>query len=516
MIFRALLLFIFSVVFFYMSGCNPLAGAPHLYSSSHLEEDLYAYTPAHEVQGLTDPYLKRLLTRVSCDDFKSHIWTHIYITLFDKNPPPSPTLVQREVKSFAQSYLLNKGANSKMIRQFAQNFSRIYEQTLNFFSDKTALTIMEEIALIELMDENDNSLYSHPELAQFVNELNDTFDAIQKIISPLNLKCEAVKPINIKETSFSSLKNPQETKLHPLVYGARKVMVTAYQSCKVLNLPLVHSKTPQVKGVRQTSVHQGGGINRSIFSLSQIRSSHYYLNKIDIHPSPQCPNIFNNPLIYDFGGKPFVNMYPYPQINLFKNSGSGSHVLGVDCSGFVMSSLAAAGLRVKRNKPMKGSYISGMSSWMFKDTSNGLSCLKQVTHSSSSKPIQAGDIIAVSGHIIIVDQVGRNALGIDHLTSISQCTRKSIRPDRFNFSIIQSSSELNAIGINRMHIQHTKNDQLKNGLIDWAVYNCKKKWNSRSLFNSEDIVISRHILTPECRESQMYLFGQECVSDCSF
>ena len=512
MIFRAFLFSMFSLMFFY---CNPLTGAPHLYSSSYLEENPYHYTPSHEIEGLTNENLKILFGSVSCDDFKSHIWTHIYSTLFHKTPPPAPSTVQREVKSFAKNYLLKKGVNNKTIRQFAQNFSNIYEQALNFFSDKTALTIMEEIALIELMDEDEDFFHTHPKLAQFVSELNSTFDAIQTIIAPLNLKCEVKKVTPINLTHFPALRKPQEPELHPLVYGARKVMATAYQSCQVLNLPLVHSKVTKVRGIRKISNHEGGGVNRSISSLSQVKASHYYLKKINPTSSSNCPNILNNPLIYDFGGKPFVSMYPYPQINLFKNAGSGSHILGLDCSGFVMSSIATAGLRVKKNKPMKGSYISGISSWLFKDSSNDLNCFDQVTKDPFSKPLASGDVIAVSGHIMIVDQLGKNPLGIKNLSSVSQCNRKNITPNKLNFSIIQSSSDLNAIGINRMHIRSTGHTQLKNGLVEWAIYNCKKKWNPHSTFKNNNISISRHILTPECQEPPMYLLGQECVPDCS-
>ena len=507
---RTFFISVFLIFFFNISACNPLAGGdPHLYSSSYLEEDLYAQArPVHEVQGLTNVYLKRLFDRVSCDDFKSHIWTHIYITLFNQQPPPSPLTVQRRVKSFAQDYLLQKGANSKVIRQFAQNFSKIYEQALSFFADKTTLMIMEEIALIELMDDpNDPSLRSHVGLVKFVTELDKTFNSIEKIISPLSLSCVQKKSARVTPERS----HPRQ--IHPLVYGARKVMATAYQSCKALNLPLIHSRSPETRGIREISTSKGGGVYRSIASLPQLLSSHYYLSQVDFSPpSPQCPNISKNPLLYDFGGKPFVSMHPYPRINLFKNSGSGSHILGLDCSGFVMSALATAGLRIKKNKFMKSSYISGVSSWIFKDTSNNLNCFEQVTK-SSAQPIKAGDVIAISGHIMIVDQIGKDPLGIDRIKSPYQCHQ--IELDQLNFSIIQSSSDLNAIGINRMHIQSTTDEQLIKGLTDWAIYNCEKKWDTYNSFKNNGISISRHKLTKECQEHPMHLVGQECVTSCA-
>ena len=507
---RTFFISILLVFLFNISSCNPLAGAPHLYSSSYIEEDLYSYTPSYEVQALKDSYLKKLFERVSCDDFKSHIWHHIYITLFNQKHPPSPLAVQREVKSFAQSYLLHKGANNETIRLFAQNFSKIYKQALEFFANKTAFIIMGEIALIELMDDlDDPSLRSHPELIQFVTELDKTFNDIERIISPLNLSCAK------KEVRVSPLQNIMKSSqsIHPLVAGARKVMATAYQSCKVLDFPLVSSKTSEAKGIREISTSKSGGVYRSISSLPQLLSSHYYLSQLNHTPSSRgCPNISRNPLLYDFGGKPVISMYPYPQINLFKNAGSGSHILGLDCSGFVMSALATAGLRIKRNKSMKSSYISGISSWNFKDTNNNFNCLEQLTIKEPDIPLRTGDIITVSGHIMIVDQLGKNPLGIDNVTSPYQC--ESIGINQMNFSIIQSSSDLNAIGINRMHVRHVTNDQLIKGLTDWAVHNCKKKWGYSS-FNSNDISISRHKLTPECRESEMYLLGEECISSCS-
>ena len=119
-------------------------------------------------------------------------------------------------------------------------------------------------------------------------------------------------------------------------------------------MPLVPYNTPDIKGIVETSWHGiGDGIRRNISSIERVNATHYYLKRLQKTSSYQgCPNIFKTPLIFDFGGKPYLTSEPYSQVNLFKNYGSGTSALGVDCSGFVVAALATAGLRVKRNHPI--------------------------------------------------------------------------------------------------------------------------------------------------------------------
>ena len=495
---------------FLFSGCSPITGSSFLYSSSSLEDDSRQFfqTDTSQIAGLQQENLERLFDSVSCEDFRSHVWSYIYLTLFDNPPPPPPPLVQKEIKSFASGYLVNRGASSKTVRKTAQIFSQIYQQSFDFFSDKPEALIMEELAIIDLMNEDS---YQDLSIDNFIKNISPLFLRLQETISPLNLACEVTKPSYVSFNDSLSLKN---SSLHPLVYGARVVMAVAYQSCGVLDLPLVSSKTKNIKGVQITSRHKSGGVHRRISSLPQLTSSHYYLKELKGKtPAHGCPNILKNPLIYDFGGKPFVSSHPYPQINLFRNAGSGSSVLGMDCSGFVLSALARAGLRVKKNKPMKGSYVSGISSWLLRDRSNGLNCLSKISFLDRN-PLRAGDIIASHGHVVIVDQVGQDPFGLKEIKSKTRCS--ALSENHFNFSIIQSSSEFNGMGINRIHIKNVTHPQLIRGLKQMASELCYQKWGlNRGKKSISDITISRHTLEPECLDPQIPVSGEECLSECS-
>ena len=81
-----------------------------------------------------------------------------HTTLFDQSPPPSPILVQKKVKSYAQNYLLNTGASPNTVRSFARYFSNIYKLSLEFFADKPIDLIQQELAMIELIGESEKLL----------------------------------------------------------------------------------------------------------------------------------------------------------------------------------------------------------------------------------------------------------------------------------------------------------------------------------------------------------------------
>ena len=468
------------------------------------------------VTGLQDQTLRRLFDGAACDDFKSRIWSHIYLTLFNR-PPPPPHIVQKKIKTYAQNYLAEKGGTPRLIRDFAGRFSAVYSHTFKFFADKPESLISEQLAQIDLagdLDEED-PFTSSVEVASFLREADVFFDELKSLTDDLGLECQSTAPEDViirRKTPSAPFFENLKSSLHPLVFGARKVMAAAYQSCSVLDLPLLSSSSSNVQGIIETSYHRSGGMRRTISSLSSLNQTHYYLRNSS-QASSACFDVSKNPLIYDFGGKPFVSSYPYSQINLFKNSGSGSKSLGIDCSGFVLSSLAAAGLRVRKNKPMKASYISGISSWMLANPSHSLNCFEK-TNIQSPPPIQAGDIIAVKGHTVIVDTAGSDPLGVSSISSSAGCQKKNISPNNFRFSIIHSSSSFNGIGINRMRADSIQNTKLRSALIQLASNLCYKKFNFSVPRRIKGMTISRHSLNPQCMEEEMYLKGEECLSSC--
>ena len=505
----------------FLLSCSPIMSANILYSSSDLETSLLE-SSSQDFLGLEDQTLRRLFDSVSCEDFEGHIWSHIHTTLFDQSPPPLPFLVQKKVKSYAQNYLLNTGASPNTVRSFARYFSNIYKLSLEFFADKPIDLIQQELAMIELIGENENS-YESAELKEFIKKVNLIFKNLKNLIAPLKLECHVREPESVVMQTPVFTDNSQ---LHPLVYGARKVMATAYQSCQVLDLnlmPLVPDNTPDIKGIVETSWHGiGDGIRRNISSIERVNATHYYLKRLQKTSSyyQGCPNIFKTPLIFDFGGKPYLTSDPYPQVNLFKNYGSGTSALGMDCSGFVVAALAASGLRVKRNHPI-GNNMVGLSSWMLKDPEGShLSCLQKI-YSDNRYPLLAGDIISAKGHVIVIERVYKDPVsglpdpfGLSKARSSEDCTQiKSLR--QFQFSILQSTSEFNGMGINRIHIKDTAHEQLTSGLLQYAKNACYKKFRVSAKKPVYNITVSRHIQSAQCMEEEWHLVGEECLQNCS-
>jgi len=509
----------------FLLNCSPIMSTDVLYSTNDFQDSLLESSP-QDFLGLQDRALRRLFDSVSCEDFEGHIWSHIHTTLFDQSPPPSPILVQKKVKSYAQNYLLNTGANPNTVRTFARYFSEIYQLALDFFADKPIDMIQQELAMIEFIGESESNPYENAELKEFIKKINILFKNLKKLVTPLKLECHAIAPKSITmQIPEAPVVVNNSSELHPLVYGARKVMATAYQSCRVLDvnrMPLVPDHTSDIEGIIETSWHGiGDGIRRDISSIEHVNATHYYLKRLQkTTPDQGCPNIFQTPLIFDFGGKPYLTSEPYPQVNLFKNYGSGTAALGVDCSGFVVAALASSGLRIKRNHPI-GNNMVGLSSWMLKDPEgSGLNCLQKI-HSTNRYPLLPGDMIAAKGHVVIVDRVYTDPasqmpdpFGLSKVRSATEC--RNIHLGKFQFSVIQSTSEFNGMGINRIHIKDTAHPELTSGLIQYAVHACYEKFRMFSSNQANrDITVSRHTQEAQCMEGEWYLTGQECIRDCA-
>ena len=129
------------------------------------------------------------------------------------------------------------------------------------------------------------------------------------------------------------------SKVSPVVYGSRKVFATLYQSCESLELAPMDKNSASLRGVEVIGEHASGiGKLRRIASLGDVVNSHYYI-KDSSKAQASCEDNRTNPIIYDFGGKPHVSSSSSSSINFFKDAGTGSAELGIDCSGFIISAL---------------------------------------------------------------------------------------------------------------------------------------------------------------------------------
>lgn len=301
-------------------------------------------------------------------------------------------------------------------------------------------------------------------------------------------------------------------------YGLKKTFLTAYQSCDVATMSALGIEAKPVRGIAIIGKHSSGAGNiRVIDSLSQVQATHPYIQKP--HLGQGCFRVDKKPLIYDFGGKP----YPYGEngsndtLNLFRNSGSGSKELGIDCSGFIYSALASAGLKLYSDKELKGIYSHYVNSRALMDPEkSGIDCLKKIAVNGTS-PVQTGDIIASSAHVVMISHLGTDPFGLKKITKVSDCTTAKLNAAQFDFSIMQSSPSLNGLGINEMTVSRylrDENQTMKRGLEAYAVASCKAKFGGPTRFTLSDLSITRHTLAPQCLARELKLTNQSCLSSC--
>lgn len=160
--------------------------------------------------------------------------------------------------------------------------------------------------------------------------------------------------------------------VNPVAWGARKAIATAYQSCLADEKKPMNANTENVKGITITGTHPDGiGSKRVISDLEALMATNYYYQGAS--QAVNCKDPRKYPLIYDYGGKPNTDS---GTLNFFLNAGDGTSVLGIDCSGFVFSSVVTAGLRLAPGKTVKAVQVHGISSRAYLNPEgNGLGCL---------------------------------------------------------------------------------------------------------------------------------------------
>lgn len=300
------------------------------------------------------------------------------------------------------------------------------------------------------------------------------------------------------------------------VFGGRWAFATSYQSCQSVQLPTMNDQTPDLEGIEITGTHSDGvGSKRMIASLSSVQQSHYYIKDTSNY-GQGCFNVRNNPLIYDYGGKPYATTATNAAIDMFKNNGSGTSVLGIDCSGYVYSSMATAGLRLKAGRALKASdsWAWGSSSYL-EPEKNGLTCLSKITVRRNDS-LKAGDIVAVRGHVLLIDKASSDPFGIANATTEADCN--NISTDQFDFSVAQSSPSKNGIGLNIYEARHylPTSEKMSEGLLKYAQYACLAKVTGKTYTpNIGTLSVVRHRGTSECMAPRVKMARESCIQTCN-
>ncbi len=344
------------------------------------------------------------------------------------------------------------------------------------------------------------------------NKIQTQFAKIQKQVAAMDVQCSTPEvPIPVEpELTKSSLPLP--------VYGMRFTFATAYQTCQALDEPIMTQSTPDIASDAITIIgkHSDGvGSKRIISSITSLLHSHPYYKNVNGY-GRGCLNASAYPMIYDYGGKPYATTSSSSTLDLFKDSGDGTNVLGTDCSGFIYTGLATAGLRLSPGKSIKASGVNGINSLMYVEPEkNGLSCLAKITLTSKSD-LKAGDIVAVPGHVIMIDSVGNDPFGLNGIKTADACER--LEPKDFDFVIIQSSPSKNATGMNRYQAKDYlyESDKMRAGLTQYAYYACLARLNNKDYTpNLGTLSVIRHKLTPDCMGTRIKLAQESCIQSCT-
>lgn len=296
--------------------------------------------------------------------------------------------------------------------------------------------------------------------------------------------------------------------------GLRLTFATAYQSCEALARPPMDASTPDVLGIKSWCCHPDGiGNRRVIEDLPKVLQTHPYVSAAT--PAPGCGEVRKSPLIYDYGGKPAVTKAG--ELHLQQNAGDGTSALGIDCSGFVYTALATAGLKLKSNRPLKANGVYAVSSRSFVSFSSGpepMDCLERAEF-TNGEGLTPGMVSAVPGHVFLIDSVGADPFGLRKTRGKNDCASLTFKD--FDFVIAQSSNSKNGVGINRYeaNVYLGESPKFQTGFHAVARKACESFWDRVSVRPTvANFVLLKHRGTAACKANRIALAGESCARSC--
>jgi len=300
--------------------------------------------------------------------------------------------------------------------------------------------------------------------------------------------------------------------------GARRIFATLYQGCRVLDLPAM-PKDYAIEGIGFLEGRNGRGRKRVVKNLEAMLKTHYYVKGFE--PQEGCIDIRTAPPIYDFGGKPYMLK---GRLDLFTDAGSGTEARGIDCSGFVTSSLMAAGLRLAKDKDFElFNDMDSTNAAALRQPGSERNCLTayKIKMVDSEKKIvstlQAGDIAASSGHVIIVEKVGADPFKISAIKKAEDCTAGNFDVDDFDIQIVHSSPEADGIGLARQKVGSFTSETYRSAFVELAVSTCRAKFNAEKSYSSitaSGVNFVRHDLSEACRTEPVSIVQSKCIESC--
>ena len=480
--------------------------------------------PRKKLRALTNSAQEELLCRQNFDNFNNAL----YNFWLEKEETP-------DTKSFTKSLeeLIDQDENwSEVDNETKSAASTALSNYYEFVNDQLTSTGKnpdEKLALLTSLEIGDNSDEKSDLQAQWEIKKSELKAKLRNLNSP----CEKISQPKPDSNPNDSIPNtPDESQqpnnplpsLNPVVKGLRAAFTTAYQTCDSILLPPLDKNTPSLKGITilKDRHSDGVGLKRTYGDVNKIVKSHpYYKNT---SPDQGCFDSRNKPLIYDYGGKPKVTTGQSMELDFFTNDGSGTSALGIDCSGFIFSAIGRSSLKLSPTKELKAVLVHGISAKMYKNAKkNGLTCFEDVLAAPpkiDETYLAPGDIIASTGHVVMVDEIGKDPLGLHRASTLADCNDTKLNSSGFDFIVTHSSPWKGGVGINRAQARAYLEDSsaMKKGLTAFAIAQCKKLFDpkSPSTWSHTDINIVRHNGTPECLSPKRIRFNHEsCIASCN-
>lgn len=458
--------------------------------------------------------------QMSCEQFESQMFDVLHMALEEDQKLPEVSAVLKQLeKDF--STLENYTEHQEDIQKILAKFEEFYTDLVIEFPKQLGASNIDEIR--KLLSQIETRDTMNKTKASIQDRFRKHLDELQTLSAKLKQDCSATDSTDTgtspvtpepEEPVAGSLFEQLQQKFSPELFGTFKTIATAYQNCEALNVKPISASNPKLSGVSITGRHSSGGGNiRNISNLGSVQKSHPYLSQRK--PDSSCFSTYDSPLIYDYGGKPYSAASATSELNFFKNHGTGSSVLGTDCSGFIFTSLATAGLKLNPNVNLKARDVLSYNAARFMNPSKGgTTCFRKI-EVAKSEDLAAGDIVASSGHIIIVTKTGKDPFGLARAKTVSECSK--LTSSGFDFELAQSSPTNNAIGINMMTASYylTTSPTMKKGLEKYARYLCESQFKSISEPNITEVSVVRHKKTKSCMSDfKVALTGESCVASC--
>ncbi len=454
-------------------------------------------------QQLEQP-LEKAAEEVACDNGGSAAFDVLRLAIEDQGQLPSTkemaALVQHKIDQVWSSRL-REYERVKLSSALLQFYSEILLATS---SQQESVNILESLSAFEVGVHDGFVLASHNK------KIQNSLQAVVSTARQMGIDCDAQEPPTPVPTP-----SPLPIKKIDLGVTGRYAMSVAYQSCRALDLKPLSSASASVEGIDVIGTHSSGnGKKREIGDLRDVQNTHPYVRGTSYGGG--CFNVSESPLIYDFGGKPYTTSKDNSSFDFFRNGGSGTSALGVDCSGFVFSAIGAAGFKLDPKKVLKASLVGGISARAYMEPAkNGMPCFEKIKVGLSGD-LKSGDLIASSGHIVIVDKVGSDPLGVLAKTSASQCS--SLDSSDFNFTVSQSSPSKGGVGINRYVASDylSTNGSFRSALESYARKACEARFKKKDvLIEGLSAQVVRHKQTTECATSVLKFEHAACVENCT-